>query len=125
MGNIPTFRSRADAFDYMLATLCEKGVDLMEAAQKAEAFAEIVARNRALPDAPKSMLGKCMDTLKQVSELKRQYPDAWDAVSGIVGGIFGAIAGSKAAESAEEPMAEPIDFNTLDDATQNNDSGGL
>lgn len=125
MGNIPIFQSRADAFDYMFAALCEKGEDMMEAAQKAQTFAEIIAKNRAIPDAPKSMLGKCMDTLKQVSELKREYPDAWDAVSGILGGILGAIAGTKAAENAEAPLAEPIDFSTLDDATQNNDSGGL
>lgn len=36
---IPVFNSRAQAFDYMLAALIEKGEDMMEAAQKAEQFA--------------------------------------------------------------------------------------
>lgn len=125
MKSIPTFKSKADAFDYMFMTLCEQEMDMMEAAQKAEQFAAIVAKNRALPDAPKNLLGQCMDMLKQVSEIKREYPDAWDAVSGVLGGLFGAMLGSKASEENDEPMAAPIDFNDLDDVTKDNDSGGL
>ena len=115
MANVPTFKTKADAFDYMFSTLCEQGTDLMEAAQKAEAFAEIVAKNRALPEAPKPFVAQCMDTLKQVAEIKKEYPEAWNLVSGLVGGVFGALAGSKASEAVEdEPMAEPIDFDKLD-----------
>ena len=115
MGKIPTFTSKADAFDYMFATLCEQGEDMMEAAQKAEKFADIVSRNRALPDAPKGMLAKCMDMLKQVSEVKREYPEAWDIVTNLASGIFGAVVGTAASkEEADEPMAEPINIDELE-----------
>lgn len=111
--SIPKFNSRAEAFDYMLASLCEKGVDIMDAAQKAEAFAEIVAKNRSLPEAPKNFVAQCMDMLKQVAEVKQQYPEAWEIVSGVLGGVVGVIAGTKVAEAEEEQNAEPIDFDNL------------
>lgn len=115
MATVPSFKCKAEAFDYMFATLCEQGVDLMDAAKKAEAFADIVAKNRALPDAPKTFVAQCMDTLKQVAEIKKEHPEAWNLVSGLVGGVFGALAGSKASDSSDdEPLAEPIDFDKLD-----------
>lgn len=112
--SVPTFKSRAEAFDYMFATLCEKGLDVMEAAQKAEAFADIIAKNRALPEAPKNFVGQCMDVLKQVSQVKKEYPEAWELVGGVLGGVVGLIAGTKAAETVEdERPADPIDFDNL------------
>lgn len=113
--SIPIFKSRAEAFDYMLTSLCEKGEDVMEAAKKAEAFAEIVAKNRALPEAPKPFIAQCMDTLKQVAEVKQQYPAAWEIMSGVLGGVVGVIAGTKVVEEKEEEQnAEPIDFDNLE-----------
>ena len=112
--SIPKFNSRAEAFDYMLASLCEKGVDIMDAAQKAEAFAEIVAKNRSLPEAPKNFVAQCMDMLKQVAEVKQQDPEAWEIVSGVLGGVVGVIAGTKVAEAGEEQDAQPIDFDNLE-----------
>lgn len=114
MANVPSFKSRAEAFDYMLVHCCEQGVDLLEAAKKAEAFANIVAKNRSLPAVPKTIVSQCMDTLKQVSEIKKEHPDAWNLVSGLVGGVFGVLAGNKATEADEEPLAEPIDFDKID-----------
>lgn len=112
--NVPVFKSRAEAFDYMFATLCEKNIDVMEAAQKAEAFADIIAKNRALPEVPKNFIGQCMDMLKQVAEVKKEYPEAWKIVGGVLGGVVGVVAGSKAAEAAEDDQsAEPIDFDNL------------
>jgi hypothetical protein len=112
--NVPTFKSRAEAFDYMFATLCEKDMDIMEAAQKAEAFADIVAKNRALPEAPKNFVAQCMDALKQVSQIKKDYPEAWELVGGVLGGVVGLVAGSKASEASDdEPPADPIDFDNL------------
>ena len=114
--SIPKFKSRAEAFDYMFAALCEKDMDIMEAAQKAEAFAEIVAKNRALPEVPKNFVGQCMDVLKQVSQVKKEYPEAWEIVGGILGGVVGLIAGTKAAEASadDERPADPIDFDNLE-----------
>lgn len=112
--SIPIFKSRAEAFDYMLTSLCEKGEDVMEAAKKAEAFAEIVAKNRSLPEVPKNFVGQCMDMLKQVSEVKQQYPDAWEILSGVLGGVVGVIAGSNNTEAEDEQNIEPIDFDNLE-----------
>ena len=110
---VPIFKSRAEAFDYMFTSLCEKGEDVMEAAKKAETFAEIVAKNRALPEVPKNFVGQCMDMLKQVAEVKQQHPDAWEIVSGVLGGVVGVIAGTKVVEAEDEQNAEPIDFENL------------
>lgn len=111
---IPVFNSRAQAFDYMLSALIEKGEDMMEAAQKAEQFAQIVCRNRALPDIPKTFVQKCVGTLKEVSDLKKDYPEMWEIVSGVLGGVVGVLAGSKvASEQAEEPV-QPLDFDSME-----------
>lgn len=112
--NPPSFRSRAEAFDYMLTRLTEQGEDLMTAAEKAEAFAEIIAKNRALPEAPKNIIGQCVDVIKQVAEVKKDYPEAWEAVGGILSGVIGLIGGKKAAEITDDKPAEPIDFDNLE-----------
>lgn len=122
--NIPSFKSKADAFDYMFATLCEQGIDMMEAAKKAEQFANIVAKNRSLPDVPKNFVGQCMDVVKQVTTIKKDYPEAWDIISNLASGVFGAVIGTNAVKSEdEEPLAEPIDFDKLEDVKENNDRG--
>lgn len=86
----------------------------MTAAEKAEAFAEIIAKNRALPEAPKNIIGQCVDVIKQVAEVKKDYPEAWEAVGGILSGVIGLIGGKKAAEITDDKPAEPIDFDNLE-----------
>ena len=49
---VPSFNSRAAAFDYMFADLVERGRDMIEAAEQAEKFADIIAKNKKLPDTP-------------------------------------------------------------------------
>ena len=112
--SVPVFKSRAEAFDYMLAKLTEQGEDIMKAAEKAEAFAEIIAKNRVLPEAPKNFINQCVDVIKQVAEVKKEYPDAWEAVGGVLSGVIGLIGGKKAAEIADEKPADPIDFDNLE-----------
>ena len=112
--SVPVFKSRAEAFDYMLAKLTEQGEDIMKAAEKAEAFAEIIAKNRALPEAPKKFIDQCVDVIKQVAEVKKEYPDAWEAVGGVLSGVIGLIGGKKAAEITDEKPADPIDFDNLE-----------
>lgn len=109
-----TYKTRAEAFDHMFTTLCEQGMDIMEAAKKADEFAEIVAKNRALPAAPKNAIGKCVDVLKEVSQVKKEYPEAWEIVGGILSGVVGLIAGTKVAESADDTPATPLDFDNLE-----------
>ena len=43
---VPSFNSRAAAFDYMFADLVERGRDMIEAAEQAERFADIIAKNK-------------------------------------------------------------------------------
>lgn len=112
--NAPVFRSKAEAFDYMFAHLVEKGEDMMEAAQKAEQFAEIVCRSRSLPDTPKTLVQQCIGMLKEVSEVKRDYPEMWEIVSGVLGGVVGVLAGSKVADSEDEEPVQPLDFDNMD-----------
>ena len=120
--NKPSFKSKADAFDYMFATLCDQGIDMMEAAQKAEQFANIIAKNRSLPDVPKNFVGQCVDVVKQVTTIKRDYPEAWDIITNLASGVFGAVLGTNAVQSdEEESLAEPIDFEKLEDVKENND----
>ena len=114
--DIPTFKSRAEAFDYMFTTLCTNGEDMMEAAKKAEQFAEIIGKNRELPQVPKKFLEQCMDFMKQVSEVKRDYPEMWDIAGGILGGVVGLFAGAKTAEAVDERPAEPLDFDNMKEA---------
>lgn len=111
---IPVFNSRAQAFDYMLAALIEKGEDMMEAAQMAEQFAQIVCRNRALPDIPKTFVQQCVGTLKEVSEIKRDYPEMWEIVSGVLGGVVGVLAGTKAVNEANDEPVQPLDFDNME-----------
>lgn len=126
MKTIPTFKSKADAFDYMFATLCEQEIDMMDAAKKAEQFANIVAKNRSLPDAPKNLVGQCVDVVKQVSSIRKDYPEAWDIISNLASGVFGALLGANATKlDDDESLAEPIDFDNLEDVSENNDRGRL
>ena len=49
---LPKMTTRADAFAYMLTVRMDSGDDAMEAARKANEFADIFARNMGLPDKP-------------------------------------------------------------------------
>lgn len=115
--DVPAFNSRAEAFDYMLTMLVGKGEDIMTAAEKAETFADIVCRNRALPDKPKTFVQQCIGALKEVSEVKKEYPEMWEIVSGVLGGVVGVLAGTKVAkEKQEDEPVQPLDFDNMKDA---------
>ena len=110
---IPVFGSKAEAFDYMFTELTIGGEDLMKAAEKAEAFAEIIAKNRSLPDKPKGVIDQCVTLVQQVSVIKNEYPEVWGIVTGAIGGVIGAFAGTKAAEGETEQV-EPLDFDNME-----------
>ena len=111
---VPVLRSRAEAFDYMFAILVEKGEDMMEAAQKAEQFAEIVCKNRALPDAPKNFVQQCVGMLREVGEVRKEYPEMWEIISGVLGGVVGVLAGSKVAKEEDNEPIQPLDFDNME-----------
>lgn len=115
---IPTFKSRADAFDYMFAELCDRGDDLQDAARKANDFAEIITKNRMLPEVPekeKNTIDKCVGYLEQISAIKRDHPEIWTLAAGAIGGLIGAFTGGKQALSSaeQEQLPPPPNFEEL------------
>lgn len=114
---VPTFKSRAEAFDYMFAEMCDRGADLHDAAKRADEFADIIAKNRSLPDAPekpKNAIETCVGYLQQISVIKREHPDIWDLATGAIGGLIGVVAGSKIQEDEDESIPPPPDFNSME-----------
>lgn len=116
----PTFKSRAEAFNYMFAELYENGADPLNAAERANSFADIVATNLGLPkepEKPQSMVEKTITIVKQVAVVKKEYPEVWDLIVGAIGGVIGAVTGVKAVESAEpEEERSPLDFENMQGA---------
>lgn len=111
---IPTFSSKAEAFDYMFSELVLNGEEMMQAAEKAESFATIIAKNRSLPDKPKGAIEQCVSLMQQVSVVKKEYPEVWGIVTGAIGGVIGAFAGVKAATDEEAEPVEPLDFDNME-----------
>ena len=114
---VPQFKSRAEAFNYMFSELYESGEDPINAAERANSFADIITSNLGLPpepEKPKSMVEQTITFVKQVAVIKKEYPEAWEIVVGAIGGVIGAVAGTKAAqpEIAEE-QREPLDFQNM------------
>ena len=75
---LPTFCTRSDAFDYLMTELVSEGVEVEEAAQRANAFADIVAKNKGLPDLPekpKNVIEKGVGYLQQVLVIKKDHPE--------------------------------------------------
>ena len=116
----PTFKSRAEAFNYMFAELYENGADPLNAAERANSFADIVATNLGLPkepEKPQCMVEKTITIVKQVAVVKKEYPEVWDLVAGAIGGLIGAFTGVKAAQPEEQEEARtPLDFENMQGA---------
>jgi hypothetical protein len=115
---VPTFKNRAEAFNYMFAELYENGADPINAAERANSFADIVSTNLGLPnepEKPKSVVEKTITIVKQVAVIKKDYPEVWDLVVGAIGGVVGAVVGVKASQP-EEPEEErsPLDFDNME-----------
>lgn len=115
---VPVFTSRAEAFDYMFAELCDRGADLADAAKRADEFADIIAKNRSLPAAPekqKNVVEKCVVFLQQVSVIKKENPEIWSLAAGAIGGLLGAITGAKVAEESHgDDVPPPLDFDNIE-----------
>jgi hypothetical protein len=115
---VPVFKSRSEAFNYMFTELYENGADPINAAERANSFADIVSTNLGLPsepEKPKSMVEQGINMVKQVVAIKKEYPEVWDLIVGAIGGVIGAVAGTKAALSDEpEEHREPLDFEKME-----------
>lgn len=116
----PVFKSRAEAFNYMFSELYESGADPINAAERANSFADIISTNLGLPnepEKPKSMIEQGVNMVKQVVVIKKEYPEVWDLIVGAIGGVIGAFAGNKAANDDEQDI-EPasLDFENMEGA---------
>ena len=112
---VPSFSSRSDAFDYMFADLVERGRDMIEAAEQAEKFADIIAKNKKLPDTPPKELNgleKGIGYVKQLAALKKENPEIWDMVAGALGGVIGGFSGGSVA--IEEPVTREVNLDEIE-----------
>lgn len=113
---IPRFAFRSEAFDFYFAKGIEDGKDEMIAAEQADRFADIIAKNKHLPDAPPppmSIIEKGVMYANQIASIKREHPDIWDLVTSVAGGIIGGFTGGATVAALEEPPKTTIDFNKL------------
>ena len=113
---VPHFAFRSEAFDYYFTKGIEDGKDEIVAAEQADKFADIVAKNKHLPDAPPppmSVIEKGVYYANQIASIKREHPDIWDLVTGIAGGLIGGYTGGATAAHLQEPPTQEIDFETL------------
>ena len=118
---VPTFLSREQAFDFRFSELVEAGVDVAEAAEKANSFADIIATNKGLPATlpkPQNRIEKAVSYVNQIVVFKRENPEAWELLTGAVGGLFSgfALLTAPSGQRQTPPPApvEPIDFEKLE-----------
>lgn len=115
---LPAFATRGEAFAYMLQQQLNDGVEAMAAAQKADEFAEIFAKNMQLPEKvepqPKG-IDKVLMSIDKVSVWVDQHPKVVEMIVPTVtflAGLFTAKAAAPAPPSA--PQGEPIDFDNIE-----------
>lgn len=113
------FSTRAEAFAFMLKwQLEEKKADPMEAAEKANQFAEIFSTNTGVPGKvepePKG-IDKYMQMADKVVCYCDDHPRLVEYVTGAATFIVGLIAGKKIDNNSEPTLpVEPVDFNKID-----------
>lgn len=116
------FTSRAEAFAYMLAyQMEEKKADPMEAAKKANEFADIFATNMGIPtktEPPAEGVEKYIKMAEKIGDYCDQHPRAIEFLTGAVtfaAGLFSgkAVSGQPSVQESVIP-SEKIDFNQLD-----------
>jgi hypothetical protein len=112
------FETRAEAFAYMLAYQVEQGVGPMEAAERADVFASIFAKNMGIPDKvepKKEGIERYIHSIDKVVTYCDEHPKAVDMVVGVATFLVGTLTGKKAEQVADAaPVAEPIDFDKID-----------
>lgn len=116
------FSSRADAFMYMLSRLVERGVDPMEAATRANEFAEIFAKNLGIPATiepePKGV-DKYLSMATKVADYIEQHPKVVEYGVPAITFIAGLFTGKKVEQIAQQPSVHeqqpPIDFDKIPD----------
>lgn len=122
---IPTelnFSTRSEAFNYMLAYLIDKrGVEPLEAAQKANEFAEIFAVNNNIPvtiePEPKG-IDKYLSMAEKIGNYIETHPKVVEYGIPAITFLAGLFTGKKVEEHQQPQMPpqpqESIDFDKID-----------
>lgn len=114
---MPTFSSRSEAFDFMLAHRLERGDDYDEAAIAADKFADVIAKNKKLPTTPpkpKNGIEKAVEYVEQIAAIKKDHPEVWELVVGGIGGLISSFAVANGNNGGHEELAPAeIDFENL------------
>ena len=119
--SVPQFCSRSDAFRYMLQYQLEQGCDPMEAAKRADQFADVFAKNMNLPEVVEPQpqgIDKYLASIDKVSTWVDQHPKVVELIIPTVTFIAGLFTGRKTTEQTPAPPpqdCEPIDFNNIED----------
>lgn len=124
-----SFASRADAFNTMLAHRLEEGDDYLVAAEKADKFADIYAKNNGLPDQQEPRregMDKIVYNIEKVVQIADSHPRIVELIVGAITFGAGLFVGNKSADNnspAPSPAAgpqaqpqapqEPLDFDNL------------
>lgn len=116
---VPVFHTRAEAFSYMLQRQLEKGLDPMDAADKADQFASVFARNMQLPERvePKPEgIDKYLVSIDKVTAWVDQHPKVVELLIPTVTFVAGLFTGKHADQSPPPQPArhEPIDFDNIE-----------
>ena len=115
-----TFSTRAEAFAYMLSyQLNEKKAEPMEAAKRANEFAEIFAQNMGIPtnvEPPPQGVEKVIKSVDKVMCYCEEHPKVVDYLVGAVTFAAGLFTQKAVNEEppAPKPNYEPIDFDKID-----------
>jgi hypothetical protein len=115
---MPVFQSRAEAFDFMVTERISKGDDYAEAVERADKFADVIAKNKKLPltpPRPKNGVEKIVGYIEQIATVKKEHPEVWELVAGGIGGLISgfALIGHKQSPPSIESETEKIDFNKI------------
>lgn len=116
----PQFRSRAEAFAYMLSHRMSQGCDAMEAAREAGEFADIYATNMALPThtaPPAEGLDKYLRDIDKITAYCDQHPKMVDLLLGAVSFVGGVLTAKKLDNqpaAPPPPPKPPIDFDSVE-----------
>lgn len=116
---VPTFTSRAAAFNFMFAEQVERGMGMMEAAEQANKFADIIATNQGLPHTPpkpQNGIEKMVGYIKTVAQVKQENPEVWELITGAAGGLISgfALLTSQSTPQQQPQQREEIDFDKIE-----------
>lgn len=118
--NTNNFATRAEAFAYMLAyQLDEKNADPLVAAQKANEFADIYAKNLSLPNnmEPKPEgIDYYLQMIDKVSNYCDKHPKVTELLLGAVSFVGGLVVSKNNNNETYSPQTnnEPIDFDSVE-----------